>query len=67
MKSFTVTKTDAVKYTAYDFSEAVGVTGDFTIEFTNLSPSGLTTNKDRVAVWNIHWTQPASAPRHARR
>ncbi len=67
VKSFTVTKADAVKYTAYDFSEAVGVTGDFTIEFTNLSPSGLTTNKDRVAVWNIHWTQPASAPRHARR
>ena len=58
VKTFTVTKKDAVKYTAYEFSEDVNVRGDFTIEITNLSPSASTSNKDRVAIWNMTWTQP---------
>ena len=57
VKSFTVTKADAVKYTAYEFSEEVNLKGEFTIEVTNLSPSNSTSNKDRVAIWNMTWTQ----------
>ena len=57
VKSFTVTKKDAVKYTAYDFSEDVNIKGTFTIEVTNLCPSKSSLNKDRVALWNMAWTQ----------
>ena len=49
------------KLTAYTFTwdleaEGVAVTGDFTIEFTNNSPSNNTGNKDRVSIWNVEWT-----------
>ena len=49
------------KLTAYEFTwdlaaEGVAVTGDFTIEFTNNSPSNSTSNKDRVSIWNLQWT-----------
>lgn len=65
VKTFTVTNKAATKYTAYTVNEAVNVTGNFTIEFTNLSPSKSTSNKDRVAIWNISWTKPgASARKH---
>ena len=57
VKSFIVTKKDAVKYTAYDFSEDVNIKGTFTIEVTNLCPSKSSLNKDRVALWNMAWTQ----------
>ncbi|MDO4510334.1 MAG: DUF5689 domain-containing protein [Bacteroidales bacterium] len=57
VKSFDVTKKDAVKYTAYEFKEEVNLKGAFTIEVTNLCPSKSTSNKDRVALWNMTWTQ----------
>ncbi len=57
VKSFTVTKKDAVKYTAYQFSEDVNIKGAFSIEVTNLCPSKSSANKDRVALWNMAWTQ----------
>ena len=57
VKSFTVTQNPVTKLTAYSFSEAVSVTGEFTIEFTNLSPSAAASNKDRAAIWNIEWEQ----------
>ena len=49
------------KLTAYEFvwdlaAEGVAVTGDFTIEITNNSPSNSTSNKDRVSIWNLQWT-----------
>ena len=49
------------QYTAYEFvwdleAEGIAVTGDFTIEISNNSPSNSTSNKDRVAIWNIEWT-----------
>jgi len=49
------------KLTAYEFvwdlaAEGVAVSGDFTIEITNNSPSNNTGNKDRVAIWYIDWT-----------
>ena len=68
VKTFTVTDKAATKYTAYSFSKDVNVTGDFNIMFTNLSPSAVASKKDRVAIWNVNWTQPASmAKRHAAR
>lgn len=47
--------------TAYTFEwdlagEGVAVSGDFTIEITNNSPSNNSSkNKDRVAIWNLEW------------
>ena len=36
--------------------EGVAVSGDFTIEITNNSPSNNSSkNKDRVAIWNLEW------------
>ena len=55
VKSWTETRTDAVRYTVYNFEQTCDVKGDFTIEITNLCPSNATTNKDRVAIWNLVW------------
>ena len=56
VKSWTVTNNDVKSKTAYNFDEACSVNGDFTIEFTNLSPSNASGNtKDRVSVWNVNW------------
>ncbi len=61
VKTFTVEKSDAAKYTAYTFTEDVDVAGNYTIEFTNLSPSANSeSNKDRTAIWNVTWTQPST-------
>lgn len=52
----TETPASPVKQTAYSLEkEITGVTGDYTIEITNLSPSGQDANKDRVSIWNLHW------------
>ena len=66
VKTTTITKADAKKYTAYTETIDVNLTGDFQIVFTNLSPSQLNSNKDRVAIWNVNWTQPASKARRHR-
>jgi hypothetical protein len=61
VKSFTVTKTESdglEKYKVFSFEEAVNVTGDFTLEFTNLCPSAQASNKDRVSIWNVTWDKP---------
>gem|GEM_PF-5878366 len=52
-----MTKNPVAKFEVYNFSEALAITGEFTLEFTNLCPSNLTSNKDRVALWNIEWEQ----------
>ena len=41
--------------------ENIAVTGDFTIEITNNSPSKSTSNKDRVSIWNLEWTNNPTA------
>ena len=41
--------------------EGIAVSGDFTIEFTNNSPSNSTKNKDRVAIFNVEWTDNPTA------
>lgn len=55
VQSWTETKTNAVRYAVYNFEQTCNVKGDFTIEITNLCPSRATTNKDRVAIWNLVW------------
>ena len=58
VKSFTVTKTEndgLEKFKVFSFAEAVDVTGNFTIEITNLCPSEQASNKDRVSIWNLTW------------
>ena len=55
------------KLTAYEFvwdleAEGVAVTGDFTIEITNNSPTNKSSgNADRVAIWNLQWTNNPEA------
>ena len=54
------------KLTAYTFewdlaAEGVAVTGNFTIEITNNSPTNSTSNKDRVSIWNLEWTNNPTA------
>ena len=56
VKTFTIEKSSASKYTKYSHEEAVNVAGDFQIVFTNLSPSNSKSNKDRTAIWNVVWT-----------
>ena len=56
VKTFTVDKTSASQNTKYSHEEVIDVAGDFQIEFTNLSPSNSTSNKDRTAIWDVEWT-----------
>ncbi len=55
VKTWTIDNNAVTKQTVYTFSEDVALTGDFTILFTNLSPSGANSNKDRVSIWNVDW------------
>ena len=56
VKTWTVTSNEVTPKTAYTFEQDCAVSGDFTIEFTNLSPSNASGNtKDRVSVWNVTW------------
>ena len=56
VKTFTVDNSSATKLTKYSFEETIDVAGEFQIVFTNLSPSGSTSNKDRTAIWDVEWT-----------
>ena len=55
VKTWTITNNEVTQKNAYAFEEDCNVNGDFTIEFTNLCPSGATGNKDRVSIWNVNW------------
>jgi len=61
VKTWTVEQAQPVKYQVYTFEEAVGVAGDFQIKFTNLSPTGQDSNKDRICIWNVNWENQTSA------
>lgn len=53
----TVTIDKITKLEAVDFSWTdINVTGDFVMEIVNDCYSGSTSNKDRVSIWNIAWT-----------
>lgn len=45
------------KLTKYEYSHAFNVSGDFVIEIINEGPSAMTSNKDRVAIWNLGWSK----------
>ncbi|MBQ9554597.1 MAG: choice-of-anchor J domain-containing protein [Muribaculaceae bacterium] len=55
VKTWTISNDNVAQKTAYTFEEACSVSGDFTIEFTNLCPSNATGNKDRASIWNVNW------------
>ena len=45
------------KLTKYTYTHAFNISGDFVIEIVNAAPSASADkNKDRVAVWNLTWT-----------
>ena len=54
---YTVSNLSATKGTAYSdsFVLSTPILGDFTIKFSNNSPSNSTSNKDRTAIWDIKW------------
>lgn len=54
--SETLERTDMEKQVAYEYTMNVAVSGDFIIEIINNCPSGSTSNKDRVSIWNLTWT-----------
>ena len=56
VKTFTINNASATKLTKYSYEEVLDVAGEFQIVFTNLSPSASTSNKDRVAIWDVEWT-----------
>lgn len=58
VKTFNVVNDDNTKFASFTFSEEVNVVGNFQIVITNNSPSGSTSNKDRVSIWDIMWTAP---------
>ncbi len=55
-KTETVTLTSIEQKTAYPFTMDVNLSGDFTIEIVNDAMGGETGNKERVAIWNLSWT-----------
>ena len=60
VKSFDVVNKTAAKYEVCSHTEQIGVTGNFTIRFTNNSPSNNSSNnKDRYSIWNVTWTSKA--------
>lgn len=56
VKTITINKTNASQKTMYSHEEVINVAGNFSIKFTNLSPSNSTKNKDRTAIWDVEWT-----------
>ena len=53
----TLTTKPVTQNTEYTFtSEDFNVEGEFVIVITNLSPSNSTSNKDRVSIYNLSWT-----------
>lgn len=56
VKTWTITDSNVTSKNAYTFEENCSVTGDFTLEFTNLCPSNESgATKDRLSIWNVNW------------
>ncbi len=51
-----VTESSPTKYQVYSKTISVQKSGGVQVVFTNLSPSAVDSNKDRVCIWNITWT-----------
>lgn len=56
VKSVTLDVTEITKQTAYDYSVDLNVDGDFVIEIVNNCVSASSSNKDRISIWNLSWT-----------
>lgn len=56
VQEFDIEETGFQNNTAYTLEKDINVTGDFSLEFVNNAPSFYSSNKDRVAIWNIEWT-----------
>lgn len=56
IQEFDIEEKPFEKNTAYTFEKDIDLAGDFTLEFTNNAPTLFSSNKDRVAIWNIEWT-----------
>ena len=57
VKTFTVDGPNTTKFEIHTENLQVNVAGEFSVKFTNLSPSNnSSSNKDRVAIWNVEWT-----------
>ena len=57
IKSWEVGQQGVTKYTIFNFEEYLNISGDFTIEITNLCPSNAASEKDRLSIWNVEWEQ----------
>lgn len=51
----TVTEDAPIKSNVYEYTLSGGTGTDVIVQFDNLCPSGATTNKDRVAIWDVKW------------
>ncbi len=55
VKTFTFAEDNTTAKTAYEANLAVETGGDLTIEIHAQSFTNSASNKDRVAIWNVHW------------
>lgn len=55
VKEKTLELTSFTTKTAYEYSLAVNITGDFQIRIVNNSLSAADANKDRISIWNLTW------------
>ena len=55
IRSFTVNEPSAAQKTAYTATFDVNISGDCYMEIIPASPTNSTSNKDRVAIWNVIW------------
>ena len=57
VKTFNVKNTSTTQNKLYQFEENVNLSGEFSIKFTNNSPSkNSSSNKDRYTIWDVEWT-----------
>lgn len=57
VKTFNVKNTSTTQNQKYEFEEEINLSGEFSIKFTNNSPSNnSSSNKDRYTIWDVEWT-----------
>ena len=48
--------TNTTKFEVQNFTMDCNVTGDFSIEILNDAAGAQTTNKERISIWDITWS-----------
>ena len=57
VKTFNVKNTSTTQNKMYQFEENINLSGEFSIKFTNNSPTNnSSSNKDRYTIWDVEWT-----------